>query len=70
VTFKSLGQGAATSLVAALDPKLAPASKDGDGVYLQDCHIAETARWATDPVAAEKLWSVSEELVGEKFISK
>jgi NAD(P)-dependent dehydrogenase (short-subunit alcohol dehydrogenase family) len=67
MTFKTLGAGAATTLVAALDPKLPPAAKDGKGVYLEDCQIAETKSWATDPVAAEKLWSLSEELVGEKF---
>ena len=34
---------------------------------MEDCQIVETKSWATDPIAAEKLWSVSEELVGEKF---
>jgi NAD(P)-dependent dehydrogenase (short-subunit alcohol dehydrogenase family) len=67
MVFKTLAAGAATTLVAALDPKLPPADKDGKGVYMEDCQIAETKSWATDPVAAEKLWSVSEELVGEKF---
>lgn len=69
LVFKSLEAGAATTLVAALDPQLGPASKDGKGIFMDDCQIAETARWATDPVAAEKLWAVSEELVGEKFLS-
>jgi NAD(P)-dependent dehydrogenase (short-subunit alcohol dehydrogenase family) len=67
MVFKTLEQGAATTLVAALDPKLAPANKDGKGVYMEDCQIAETVSWATDPVAAEKLWTASEELVGERF---
>jgi NAD(P)-dependent dehydrogenase (short-subunit alcohol dehydrogenase family) len=67
MVIKTLGQGAATTLVAALDPKLVPANKDGKGVYMGDCQVAETASWATDPVAAEKLWTASEELVGEKF---
>ena len=67
MVFKSLGQGAATTLVAALDPKLVPASKDGQGIYLDDCQVSDTAKWAMDPLAAKKLWSVSEELVGEKF---
>lgn len=70
MVFKSLGEGAATTLVAALDPMLAPTNKDGKGVYLEDCQIAETTRWATDPVAAGKLWTVSEGLVGESFPSK
>jgi len=67
MVFKTLAAGAATTLVAALDPKLPPAGKDGKGVYMEDCQIVETKSWATDPGAAEKLWSVSEELVGEKF---
>jgi NAD(P)-dependent dehydrogenase (short-subunit alcohol dehydrogenase family) len=70
MVFKTLGQGAATTLVAALDPNLAPATKDGKGIYMEDCQVAETASWATDPVAAQRLWTVSEELVGEKFPSK
>lgn len=65
--FKTLSQGASTTLVAALDPKLAPARDNGDGVYLSDCQIAEPAAWARDPIAAERLWALSEELVGEKF---
>jgi NAD(P)-dependent dehydrogenase (short-subunit alcohol dehydrogenase family) len=67
LVVKTLGQGAATSLVAALDPDLRPASKDGKGVFLADCQISDVESWATDPAAAEKLWTVSEELVGEKF---
>jgi NAD(P)-dependent dehydrogenase (short-subunit alcohol dehydrogenase family) len=70
MVFKSLAQGAATTLVAALDPELGPANKDGKGIYMEDCHVAEISHWATDPVAAEKLWTASEELVGEKFSSK
>jgi len=68
MVFKTLAAGAATTLVAALDPKLPPADKDGKGVYMEDCQITGTKSWATDPVAAEKLWNVSEELVGEKFL--
>ena len=44
-----------------------------NGVYLQDAHIAdpwtETVRpWATSPIEAEKLWKLSEKLVGEEFL--
>jgi NAD(P)-dependent dehydrogenase (short-subunit alcohol dehydrogenase family) len=67
LVVKTLGQGAATSLVAALDPDLRPASKDGNGIFLADCQISDVESWATDPAVAEKLWTVSEELVGEKF---
>lgn len=68
--FKTLEQGAATTLVAALDPDLRPASKDGKGVFMDNCQIGDTASWATDPAVAERLWTVSEELVGEKFLVK
>jgi hypothetical protein len=36
-------------------------------VYLVDCQIAEPFAHANDPVAADRLWKLSEELVGEKF---
>jgi len=54
-------------LVAALDPQLPPPGGNGDGVYLSDCEIVEPAPWAKDPAMAEKLWTMSEELVGERF---
>lgn len=38
-----------------------------DGVYLDDCHFKRPSKWALDPVFAERLWKVSEEMVGEKF---
>jgi hypothetical protein len=40
---------------------------DLNGVYMADCQFAEAAPFATDSKTAEKLWSLSEELVGEKF---
>jgi len=60
--WKSLDEGAATMLVAAFDPKLS----DSDGVYLSDCQIAEPAPHAADRDAAERLWKLSEKLVGEE----
>lgn len=73
-TFKTLGAGAATTLVAALDPALAIGvgqsknGKDNYGTYLADCQISDKA----DPRSissenAERLWELSEKLVGEKF---
>lgn len=59
---KSIDQGSSTTLVAALDPGLKPEA----GVYLADCQVAEAPEWATDKAKAEKLWKLSEELVGEK----
>ncbi|KFY14027.1 hypothetical protein V491_06174 [Pseudogymnoascus sp. VKM F-3775] len=70
--FRSLGAGGATSLVAALDPKLKPGEiKDGKenyGSYLVDCQISDKAQpLAVSSSEAEKLWELSEELVHEKF---
>ncbi|KAI1156224.1 putative short-chain dehydrogenase [Nemania diffusa] len=71
-TYKTLGAGASTSLVAALDPKLGPGEtrdgKENYGAFLDNCQISHDAR----PVAlssdgAERLWKLSEELVKEKF---
>ncbi|MCJ1309797.1 hypothetical protein MMC25_003458 [Agyrium rufum] len=60
---KSIDEGAATMLVAAFDPAL----NTGKETYLSDCQFAPAMPFATDPVKAEKLWKLSEELVGEKF---
>ncbi|KAL4885683.1 hypothetical protein BJY04DRAFT_180238 [Aspergillus karnatakaensis] len=65
---KSNQQGAATTAYAAFAPEL----HDHNGAYLQDCHIAdpwtETVKpWATDKVEAERLWKLSEKLVGQEF---
>jgi len=38
--------------------------------YMADCQLAEAAPHATDPVAAERLWKLSEELVGQDFLLK
>lgn len=70
--LKTLGAGAATSLVASLDPKLGlPEAKDGKenyGVYFIDCQISDKASaWATSSEGAERLWKMSEDLVKEKF---
>lgn len=45
---------------------------DNNGAYLLDCRLADpwkdTVRpWATNAIEAEKLWKLSEELVGQKF---
>ena len=63
---KTPSQGAATHMYAAFEPELAK----HNGAYLADCkvHPAEkTESWARDPVAAEMLWKLSEEIVGQKF---
>ncbi|KAL5387213.1 hypothetical protein DPSP01_003821 [Paraphaeosphaeria sporulosa] len=71
--YKSLGAGSSTSLTAALDPKLGEGvgeEKDGKvyGVYMIDCQISEMAYIrACSKKEAERLWELSERLVGEKF---
>ncbi len=71
--FKSVEQGAATSCFAATAPELAGRG----GIYLEDCHVAEVndaadalegvKSYALDPAKAERLWRVSEDLVGQNF---
>lgn len=80
VFFKSIPQGASTTLVAAFDP----AMKQHTGAYLADCQIGEVkptgpdtavnmsgwtyvAPYAIDPEAAERLWRITEDMVGDKF---
>jgi NAD(P)-dependent dehydrogenase (short-subunit alcohol dehydrogenase family) len=58
--MKSVAQAAATTVWAATEPSLA----DKGGAYLADCQIAQAARHATDPVAAQRLWLLSEEWAG------
>jgi len=70
---KSIPQGAATQVWAAVAPELAQVS----GRYLEDCRVAEldpdpsSGRGAMpdafDPDIAERLWTVSEEIVGQRF---
>jgi len=49
-------------LVAALDPKLATAEK----VFLSDCQLEDVKDYAKRPEIAERLWQLSEQLVGEQ----
>jgi NAD(P)-dependent dehydrogenase (short-subunit alcohol dehydrogenase family) len=59
---KTIQQGCATALVAALDPSIAGLS----GNYLEDGNVMEN-NYAIDNENAERLWILSEELVGQKF---
>ncbi|KAJ6464486.1 hypothetical protein C8R45DRAFT_1174639 [Mycena sanguinolenta] len=63
--FKTIPQGAATTIVAAFDPRIA----DKPGAYLADCveDNAAVAPHASDPVMAEKLWALTEKLIGQPF---
>jgi NAD(P)-dependent dehydrogenase (short-subunit alcohol dehydrogenase family) len=72
-SWKSIPQGAATSLWAAC---VADAQAIG-GRYCEDCHVAEVVSvpglrggvqpYALDPQRAQALWQKSEEWVGERF---
>lgn len=72
-TYKSVPQGAATSVWAATSPEL----EGKGGLYLEDCAIglpvaADTPLtgympYALDPEQADRLWQLSEQLVGEGF---
>jgi NAD(P)-dependent dehydrogenase (short-subunit alcohol dehydrogenase family) len=61
---KTISEGTSTILAACLDPKLV---KDS-GSYLDDCAVGESTAFSSDMGNAEKLWELSEELVGEKFV--
>jgi NAD(P)-dependent dehydrogenase (short-subunit alcohol dehydrogenase family) len=67
--WKTIPQGAATSVWAATSPTLGGKG----GLYLEDCGIAEPVdevivsgvqRYAIDPDRADALWTLSESLVG------
>jgi hypothetical protein len=73
LVFKTTEQGAATSVWAATSTDL----KGCGGIYLENCRKVEknedidsdggVESYALDPVAAERLWTLSEELVGQVF---
>ncbi|CAK5267295.1 unnamed protein product [Mycena citricolor] len=63
--WKTIAQGAATTVTAAFDPRL----DSLPGAYLDDSTIAndEVAPHASDPAIAAKLWDATEALVGVNF---
>ena len=73
LTYKTIPQGAATTLWAAVTAK----ANEIGGQYCEDCVVApitegESIRfgamdYALNPDHAEKLWAKSEEMVGERF---
>ncbi|KAJ7046457.1 hypothetical protein C8F04DRAFT_1064345 [Mycena alexandri] len=65
IRWKTMAQGAATTLVAAFDPRL----EAKPGAYLLDCVEAndKIAPHASDLDTAAKLWTVTEEIIGESF---
>jgi NAD(P)-dependent dehydrogenase (short-subunit alcohol dehydrogenase family) len=71
-SWKTPEQGAATQCWAATAPELAGQG----GLYLEDCQISGRTPppgslgaepWALDAEAAKRLWSVSEQTLGERF---
>lgn len=70
--YKSVPQGAATSVWAATATELAGRG----GIYLEDCQVATAAEaggnggveaYAVDSATAERLWYLSEQLLGQEF---
>ncbi|KAI9170919.1 Short-chain dehydrogenase TIC 32, chloroplastic [Paramyrothecium foliicola] len=64
----SVEQGAATQTYASFEPTLS----EHNGAYLQESRVGNPYTdmikpWATSPIEADKLWKLSEELVGQKF---
>ncbi|MFB6287128.1 MAG: SDR family oxidoreductase [Candidatus Bipolaricaulia bacterium] len=59
VLLKSIPQGAATQVYAAVHPDAARLN----GAYLADCNVAEASSPAQDPALAERLWAATEEIV-------
>jgi NAD(P)-dependent dehydrogenase (short-subunit alcohol dehydrogenase family) len=57
VFMKSIPQGAATTVYAAVGPDLP------SGAYLQDCKVSRPSREAQDDALADRLWEISEKLV-------
>ncbi len=78
--YKTVGQGAATTLVAAVAPEFAHTG----GHYLTDCREARTVpddadlfansdgvkQWAIDPDTARKLWTVALVLLGQSAMQR
>jgi len=62
-TFKSIDQGASTTMVAAFDPKCKPE----DGMFLSDCQLVSPSAWAMDERSAQRLWLLSQDLTGCEF---
>jgi NAD(P)-dependent dehydrogenase (short-subunit alcohol dehydrogenase family) len=74
IVYKTLGAGASTSLVAALDDKVTveekggPQNRENYGAFMTDCQVNDKATdLSTSSSEAARLWTVSEDLVQETF---
>ncbi|PWY77289.1 short-chain dehydrogenase [Aspergillus sclerotioniger CBS 115572] len=68
ILWKTLSQGVATHVFAAFHPSLT--ASENNGSYVQDCTVSKPEHvrsWARDPIEAEQLWKLTEEIMGEKF---
>jgi NAD(P)-dependent dehydrogenase (short-subunit alcohol dehydrogenase family) len=73
IRYKTPAQGAATQVWAAVAPEL----ENIGGRYLEDCQLAAATdqqqalsgyrAYAVDPAAAQRLWALSERIVGQRF---
>ncbi|KAJ7505911.1 hypothetical protein B0H11DRAFT_1851170 [Mycena galericulata] len=65
VAWKTIGQGAATTVRAAFDPTLS----EKPGSYLFDCQVdnEKVAPHSSDLVNASNLWDATEKIVGQSF---
>ncbi|KAJ7153979.1 hypothetical protein C8R43DRAFT_443910 [Mycena crocata] len=63
--WKTIPQGAATTVAAAFDPLIS----NQPGSYLDDSAIANdsVAAHSSDSANAQKLWALTEKIIGEKF---
>ncbi|KAJ6468636.1 hypothetical protein C8R47DRAFT_1302405 [Mycena vitilis] len=82
--WKTIPQGAATTVVAAFDPSLdgqyylrclnqiliRSIPVENPGAYLSDCTVAneDIAPHSSDPANGERLWRISEKITGEIFV--
>ncbi|KAK2024003.1 retinol dehydrogenase 13 [Colletotrichum zoysiae] len=61
--FKTVSQGCSSALAAALSPELAA----HNGSYIQNCQVGTPREYALDGEKAKRLWTMTEDLVGQKF---
>ncbi len=59
LALKNVGEGAATQVYVASHPSLATVS----GEYFADCNLAPSSKHGHDDKMAERLWTVTEEIV-------
>ncbi|KAI5460135.1 hypothetical protein BGZ63DRAFT_426080 [Mariannaea sp. PMI_226] len=69
VNLVSTDQGAAMYVFGSFEPSI----RDQNGAYFLECRLGDPCvdtilPWATSPVEAERLWHLSEKIVGQKFL--